>query len=79
MTHPWPRQGQRAQQVQVDLRVDHRRLRAAMTQQLTDLSQRGALAQHLGGYRVPQQVGPMVGRIQSGARERTPHDGGNGR
>ena len=50
-----------------------------MTQQLTDLSQRGALAQHLGGYRVPQQVGTMVGRIQSGARERTPHDGGNGR
>jgi hypothetical protein len=49
------------QRHKVDLGVDHRGLRVAMTQDLCDLAERGAVAEHLRGQRVAQQVRSLVG------------------
>src|SRR5215472_12195023 len=53
-----PRQGECAQYVEVNLGIDLCHLRAAMPQQLSDLAQRGAMTQHVGGQCMAELMGP---------------------
>ena len=48
-----------------------------MTQHQARLVQGYAMAHHLGGGRVPQQVRPLSRRLNVGAPERVLHDGGD--
>jgi hypothetical protein len=68
MPHPGPRPRQLAQRFAIDLRVDRGGRDLLVTEDVADLGQRGARAQHVGGGGVPQpvrrhlpQAGPLAG------------------
>ena len=46
-----------------------------MTQQITNLAERGAVSQHLGGQPMAKLVGSGGGGLDAGAFERMPNDG----
>lgn len=48
-----------------------------MPQQLTDLAQRGAVTQHLGGQSMTELMGSCGGRINTRTQERVPNDRSN--
>ena len=48
-----------------------------MTQQLADLTERGALPQHLGGQSMAKLMCSLSGRVYAGALERMPNDRSN--
>jgi len=49
----------------------------AMTQHLADLTERGALPQHLGGQSMAKLMGAMSGRLYVGALEGMPNNRSN--
>ena len=61
------------QRRKIDLRVDRGGLRAAVPQDLSDLVERGAAAQHLCGQRVAQQVRSLEGRFDASPSQGTAH------
>src|SRR5206468_1594913 len=63
--------------MEVDLRVDLRRSGASVSEDLPDLSHRGAGAQHCGSQAVPQEVGASERWFQPGPAERPADDGGD--
>jgi len=67
--------GQGPQGNQIDLRVDARRVHQTMPQDLANLGERRTLAEHLGGQRMPKQMGTLARRCDAGACERAPNDG----
>src|SRR3974377_721661 len=69
-----PRQCEGAQRGQIDLRVDRCRLRAAMAQNLPNIGQGGALAQHLQRQCMPELMRTLPRRINAGPSWSVPDD-----
>src|SRR5262249_32677617 len=72
-----PRQGQLTQCVDIDLCIDFRGLGIAMTQDLADLTERGALTQHLGGQCMAKLMCSVSGCVYSGALDGVPNNRSN--
>jgi hypothetical protein len=63
-----------AQRFDIDLGIDPRGVRMPMTEQLPDLAQGSAFAQHLGGQAMAKLVRAFGGRIDPSALQCMPND-----
>jgi hypothetical protein len=67
LSDPRARQGERSQGVEIHFDVDLGGLGIAVTQQLTDLTERRSHAQHVSGQSMPKLMCSISGGINAGA------------
>ena len=64
--------------MQIDLGIERGRVGMSMPQNLGHFGQRASSTEHIRGECEPQEVGTARGGMESGARQRTLHDAGDG-